>query len=832
MITTFSSGIQGVFRLSIITFFTLYAAQVSAQNCTLPNNSGQCSGGQGQIGVGGANITNGDNYWSTINRTVTGTTKVNNGGRLTVCSGILTLNDLDLGGGSVVVLQGATLNVQNANTYTGSSEIYNYGTINFNNNITLQGDDTRIYNHNTGIINVASPFQLLISNNAQLINANVVNVHTLNLNVNNPNPNAVCMGVNSVLLATNVIDQTSNNNGIAGLTNSCVSVGNSFSVNNTSPTTALLVCVDENASGTGSFGQATPTNQCTSCGILQSNALTLSLSGNFSTRCNGQSVNLTAAAAFLPFGMRFQWGTGSVGSNIISGATSSTLIVTPNQNTTYWVRLVEIANPNNVSTSSASFSVTVTSPTVSIALANTDMVWNGLVSNNWNNLSNWLISNNGLLSIATALPTTTQNVVIPASNQTCVVNNANIAGGTRNTKNLVIENNASLTMAGGTLRIEGNFTNNGTFTPGMNTVEFRDGATQTINMIPTSNTFYNFTVNKTGGEVILGSNIQVNNNLTMTARNLNLNDFSINLGTTGKIINEGESHRVYCNCNAGFIQSTATIGSNVTVQPGTLGITLKTNANPMGTTSIKRRHIQAGANAITGLGANEALGIKRVFDVEPQFNGSDYNNNLDVDITINFLTIEAQDIPSNQDISVYRSANQGSTWDNVSFESFTANSVTMIGLLGFSWVTAGPDDGNYLPIELIFFKATQQGNGVNLSWATASEQNNDYFTVERSCDGLIWEQVLTQNGAGTSIHRLDYWANDFRPIHGLSYYRLKQTDYDGQFSTSNIVSVVIDSEEKHFLYAANTLGQTVDVYTKGLVILVFSNGETQKLINE
>lgn len=606
------------------------------------------------------------------------------------------------------------------------------------------------------------------------------------------------MATNSVLLVTNLEDNTGNNNGIAGLTNSCVSIADTYEANNTSNTSALLVCLDEDATGTGSFGSATPSNQCTSCGVLQSNALTITAASNPapSTICVGTSRTINASVSFLPFGMQYQWGTGTVGSNIISGVTTSSITVTPSATTTYWVRLVEVDNPSNASSSSSSTTITVNAPTVSATLSNTDMVWNGRISNNWNSQNNWLIFDNGVLTPSVALPNTSNNVIIPTASQTCVVNNANIPSGNRLARNLTIEANAALSMTGGSLRVDGDFTNNGTFTPGTNTVIFGGASNQNVTMDGSSNTFYDLTVNKTNGEVSLASNIQVTRNITMTARNLNLNNYNINLGTTGVIVNEGENRRIYCNCNDGYISSTATIGSNVTIEPGDMGLTLTTNGNQMGSTVIRRRHLQAGANGITGVGVTESLGIKRVFDVDPQFNGSNYGGNLNVDITIEFLNIEKQDLPNNQDISVYRSTNQGSTWDNVSFEAFTANSVTLEGLEGFSWVTAGPDDGNYLPIELISFAATPQAGTVVLNWSTATELNNDFFTIERSVDGFSWEDLLSISGAGTSIHRLDYSAKDVRPYAGLSYYRLKQTDFDGQFSRSNIVSVVVDEDDK------------------------------------
>jgi hypothetical protein len=141
--------------------------------------------------------------------------------------------------------------------------------------------------------------------------------------------------------------------------------------------------------------------------------------------------------------------------------------------------------------------------------------------------------------------------------------------------------------------------------------------------------------------------------------------------------------------------------------------------------------------------------------------------------------------------------------------------------------------GVALPIELISFEAKMNDNKqVDIFWATASEQNNDFFTIERSTDGLNWEIVTTVAGAGNSINRIDYHAYDARPVSGISYYRLKQTDFDGAFEYSYIVSVFNGNEEVQLIKVVNVMGQTVEQNTKGLVILVFSNGETLKIINE
>lgn len=94
-----------------------------------------------------------------------------------------------------------------------------------------------------------------------------------------------------------------------------------------------------------------------------------------------------------------------------------------------------------------------------------------------------------------------------------------------------------------------------------------------------------------------------------------------------------------------------------------------------------------------------------------------------------------------------------------------------------------------LPIELLSFQAIPTQTKVNLHWTTASELNNDFFTIERSKYGEIWEEVRTISGAGDSQTTMNYQTLDEEPIDGISYYRLKQTDYDGTSTYSDIRSV-------------------------------------------
>lgn len=100
----------------------------------------------------------------------------------------------------------------------------------------------------------------------------------------------------------------------------------------------------------------------------------------------------------------------------------------------------------------------------------------------------------------------------------------------------------------------------------------------------------------------------------------------------------------------------------------------------------------------------------------------------------------------------------------------------------------GGEEG-FLPVNLLSFSAEKQDNRNLILWATASEINNNYFTVERSLDAKSFEEIGTVNGAGTSNSNRYYQFVDASEIISTIYYRLKQTDYDGQFSYSQTIAL-------------------------------------------
>ncbi|MEJ0055924.1 MAG: T9SS type A sorting domain-containing protein, partial [Bacteroidota bacterium] len=120
--------------------------------------------------------------------------------------------------------------------------------------------------------------------------------------------------------------------------------------------------------------------------------------------------------------------------------------------------------------------------------------------------------------------------------------------------------------------------------------------------------------------------------------------------------------------------------------------------------------------------------------------------------------------------------------------SGTVTSLAPVSIFG-PFTLGSTTTSNPLPLELISFNAKLNGNSVDLNWSTLSEKNNDYFVVERTIKGEMFETVDTVKGAGNSASTLRYASKDDYPIAGNSYYRLKQVDFDGSHTYSKLVPI-------------------------------------------
>ena len=170
----------------------------------------------------------------------------------------------------------------------------------------------------------------------------------------------------------------------------------------------------------------------------------------------------------------------------------------------------------------------------------------------------------------------------------------------------------------------------------------------------------------------------------------------------------------------------------------------------------------------------------------------------------------------------------GSNWDDHgnggTTGSAAAGTVSSANIeTAFSpWTLASVTANNPLPIELLSFTATPGDRLVELRWSTASEQDNAWFTVERSPDAIHYDPILHVPGAGNSQQVLEYGDRDPEPLSGLSYYRLRQTDQNGTSTVSGAVPVyfhghgrealaVLQGAEGTFVLHGFATGSTLEV---------------------
>jgi hypothetical protein len=150
--------------------------------------------------------------------------------------------------------------------------------------------------------------------------------------------------------------------------------------------------------------------------------------------------------------------------------------------------------------------------------------------------------------------------------------------------------------------------------------------------------------------------------------------------------------------------------------------------------------------------------------------------------------------------------NTGATGNNVSGSFNTLARVTSFS----PFTLASSTSLNPLPVTMMNFEAIPAGQQIEVKWSTMSEIDNDYFTVQKSIDGKNWLNIGTVDGnVNAGIN--NYMFMDLAPVKGMQYYRLIQTDINGQTSLSEIVKVNI---------AASVTGTTVTVFPNPVVNLV------------
>jgi hypothetical protein len=168
------------------------------------------------------------------------------------------------------------------------------------------------------------------------------------------------------------------------------------------------------------------------------------------------------------------------------------------------------------------------------------------------------------------------------------------------------------------------------------------------------------------------------------------------------------------------------------------------------------------------------------------------------------ITITAAEATSGLDLVLISAGGNGAGAD------FVVDDITI------TYVSGGPAGFCTTPVTFISFTAEKVSENVILKWSTATEVNNDYFSVEKSMDGIHFEPIGTVKGNGTSNQINYYTFEDYSFNSGTVYYRLKQVDFDNKYEYSKIRAVNVELADPVIITNDPSLSQIfISFFKKG-----------------
>jgi hypothetical protein len=407
----------------------------------------------------------------------------------------------------------------------------------------------------------------------------------------------------------------------------------------------------------------------------------------------------------------------------------------------------------------------------------TQSTWIGGTSNDWFTASNWCGGG--------GVPTSTIDVLIP-SNGALFMPTISSTGAT--CRNITISSGTSLTLSGGNgLSVNGNWLNNGTFNGGTGTITFAGSGSGNTITSSTTETFYNLTVNKTNGITISSGIQQVSNLLTLTSGVVTQNA-ALEILAAASV--SGASNSSYVDGTVKKVGNSAftfPVGKGGLYRP--IAISAPSNATDHFTAQYFNTTPQGSYpnssrdNTLDHISAAEYWILNRTGGSANVNVTLSWNTNSGGVTTLSELRVARWDISQ---AKWKDQGNGGTTGNTTSGTVITSAPVTSFS--PFTLASAG--GGNPLPVHLKSFNCslTPQGHVV-LDWATVTESNSDYFEVERSADGKNFKSAGKKDAAGNSSKEIKYRLEDKAPLYGQSYYRLKEVDYDGKTSYTELCAV-------------------------------------------
>ncbi len=357
--------------------------------------------------------------------------------------------------------------------------------------------------------------------------------------------------------------------------------------------------------------------------------------------------------------------------------------------------------------------------------------------------------------------------------------------------------------------------NNGTYTQRTSTVTFNTSGTQAIGGSNVT-TFYNLAINNSSN-ITLNKAANVSNFLSMVNGNLLTNSTNIltcqsaanaSLGSNTSFV---DGPMIHTWATAVSTTKTFPIGGGVAYRPVVLTV-----KHSNGTSVTYRAQIfNSTASALPFTLPAAIANISNIRYVQfARQNVANFSNG-----TIQ-MYYDVDDGVANKNTLLVAHDDGVSLWQNfagVATANWTGNITSGVFNNFHTYFVLGnpPGGGNPLPVELSSFNAKLISKNVNIDWITQSEINNDFFTVERSKDNNHYEAIGTVDGSGNTTVSHTYSFVDHNPYSGTSYYRLRQTDFDGHSTSFTPISISNKNKSVFSVYPNPSNGANLNLNYSG-----------------
>lgn len=340
-------------------------------------------------------------------------------------------------------------------------------------------------------------------------------------------------------------------------------------------------------------------------------------------------------------------------------------------------------------------------------------------------------------------------------------------------------NNGTFTTSGFQINCAGNFTSNATLNEGSSTFEFDGNSNQDIS--GTDLEFHDLLINNSSGDIDLINSASINGSITLTTGDLNIStgvNLSIDDTDTPGISGGSASSHIITNGTATIIDTYSST-SKITYPLGD-GSNYRPVALTPSSSSSQDWTISYSSSAHTDSDV-DGSGLDRVSLQEYW----EIDRNASVDAVLEFTWTSNNSIVDYTELEIAHY--DGTTdWDMIDATPVgdnTSGTITSNSAVStFSPFSLGSKSAvNLLPVDLVQFEISDHCEYTELNWVTASELNNDFFSLEKSHNRIHWETIYNVQGAGTSSEIHEYSYMDFSPTNQTTYYRLIQHDFDGKF---------------------------------------------------